>query len=78
MDDFYCKKLCDRCGKPLIPYRIMSRFNTDCLCSKCAEEERRHPDYHTACEAERQAVKAGDYNFQGIGWPGKNGRINNN
>ena len=45
------------------------RFNTDTLCMKCAEEERQHPDYELA------AVRAGNRNFAGLGWPGKNGRI---
>ena len=42
---------------------------------KCAEEERNHPDYQKAADAELAAVKRGDTNFPGIGWPGKNGRV---
>ena len=53
----------------------MSRFNTDALCMKCAEEERQHPDYQLAADIELAAVRAGDRNFEGIGWPGRNGRI---
>lgn len=52
----------------------MSRFNTDCLCEKCAEAERRHPDYRKAVEAERAAVSQRDMNFPAIGWPVENGR----
>ncbi len=52
----------------------MSRFNTDCLCPECTAEEQRHPDYRKAADAEMEAVKHGDYNFPGVGWPGKNGR----
>ena len=74
MDDFLTKKKCDRCGGDL-KVRIMSRFNTDCICMKCAEEERQHPDYQKAVDAELAAVRRGDMNFPGIGWPGKNGRI---
>ena len=74
MDEFLAKKKCDRCGGDL-KVRIMSRFNTDCLCMKCAEEERQHPDYQKATDAELDAVRRGDMNFPGIGWPGKNGRI---
>ena len=74
MDEFLAKKKCDRCGGDL-KVRIMSRFNTDCLCMKCAEEERQHPDYQKAVDAELAAVRRGDMNFPGIGWPGKNGRI---
>ena len=53
----------------------MSRFNTDVLCQKCIEEERSHPDYEKAAEAELAAVRRGNTNFSGIGWPGKDGRI---
>ena len=74
MDDFYTKKKCDRCGGDLA-IRTMSRFNTDCICMKCAEDERKHPDYQKACDAERAAVLAGDRNYPGIGWPGINGRL---
>ena len=74
MDEFLAKKKCDRCGGDL-KVRIMSRFNTDCICMKCAEEERQHPDYQKAVDAELAAVRRGDMNFPGIGWPGKNGRI---
>ena len=74
MDEFLAKKKCDRCGGDL-KVRIMSRFNTDCICMKCAEEERQHPDYQKAADAELDAVRRGNMNFPGIGWPGKNGRI---
>jgi hypothetical protein len=47
----------------------MSRFNTDCLCFECINEERQHPDYKKALDAERRAVQNGDYNFSGIGLP---------
>ncbi len=55
--------------------RQMSRFNTDVLCPACIEEERKHPDYEKATEAELAAVKRGERDFPGIGWPGKDGRI---
>ena len=48
---------------------------TDAICMKCAEEERRHPDYQLAADIELAAVRAGNRNFAGLGWPGKNGRI---
>jgi hypothetical protein len=65
---------CDRCGA-FLTSRIMSRFNTDCLCPECEEEERMHPDYAKAEAAEIAAVRRGDYNFPGIGWPDKDGRV---
>ena len=73
-DRFFRQALCDRCGGKL-KVRTMSRFNTDCICMKCAEEERNHPDYQKAVDAELAAVKRGDMIFPGIGWPGKNGRV---
>ena len=74
MDRFFAVKKCDRCGGEL-SVRQMSRFNTDVLCMKCIEEERNHPDYEKAVAAELEAVRRGDYNFPGIGWPGKDGRV---
>ena len=41
----------------------------------CEQEERNHPDYTKAAEAELAAIRAGDYNFPGVGWPGKDGRL---
>ena len=34
-DEFFTKKVCDRCGKPLT-VRTMSYFNTDAICPECA------------------------------------------
>ena len=47
----------------------MSRFNTDIICDPCEKLERAHPKYREAQEAELAAVKAGNYNFPGIGKP---------
>ena len=60
---------------PLSGGFTMSRFNTETICMKCAAEERQHPDYRLAVEAEKAACLAGDRNFVGVGWPGKNGRV---
>lgn len=49
----------------------MSRFNVDLLCMPCEDEERRHPDYDRARQAEEEAVKRGDYNYPGIGPPSR-------
>ena len=75
MDAFFRKTRCDRCGATLDGGFTMSRFNTDAICMKCAEEERQHPDYELAMRAEMEAVRSGDRDFPGIGWPGKNGRV---
>ena len=75
MDGFFNKKRCDRCGAPLNSGFTMSRFNTDAICMNCAEEERQHPDYQLAADAELAAISASNRNFAGNGWSGKNGRV---
>lgn len=67
MDRFFTQKTCDRCGAPLTGGRTMSMYNTDCICMKCAKEERQRDDYRKACDAERDAVRSGNYNYCGIG-----------
>jgi hypothetical protein len=60
---------CDRCyGDAQVS--IMSRFNTDTLCTKCEKKERKHPAYKAAADAELRACQAGNYNYPGIGKPG--------
>ena len=66
-DDFFTKTTCDRCGKPLNGVRTMSMFNTETICMECAEAERKRPDYEAAHAAEVAAVRAGDFNFKGVG-----------
>ena len=53
----------------------MSRFDTSALCFDCLEEERQHPDYQKAVDAELAALRSGNRNFAGLGWPSKNGRV---
>lgn len=48
----------------------MSMFNTQTICMDCNDSEKQHPKYKEAQQAELEAVKAGNYNFPGIGWPG--------
>lgn len=67
MDNFFTQKYCDRCGHTLKGGRTMSMFDTDCICMKCAEKERHRADYKDAVEADRRAIKNGNYNFKGIG-----------
>ncbi len=74
-DRFFTQKNCARCHKSFDGARTMSRFSTDCICERCAAEERNHPDYRKAVEAELESVRNGDRNFPGIGYPGeKSGR----
>lgn len=61
-------KRCDRCRKETLA-TIMSKFNRDIICMDCKDKERKHPDYKRASDAEFETVKAGFYNFPGIGKP---------
>ena len=70
-DTFFSKTNCDRCGKPLTGIRIMSMYNTDCLCMDCKEEERKRSDYKSAVDADNAEIRKGNYYFKGIGYPGK-------
>ena len=66
---------CDRCGGPLKGGRVLSDFTGEALCLSCKREERMHPDYQKAVDAAQAALNRGDFDFPGIGWPGKNGRV---
>ena len=67
MDRFFTQKQCDRCGGDLSSGRIMSMYNDDCICIKCKEKETEREDYNKARNADCEAIKAGNYNFSGIG-----------
>lgn len=67
MDNFFTKEHCDRCGAKLTA-RIQSMFNSDTICIKCKAEEREHPDYRKAVDADVEAIRQGNMNFKGIGW----------
>ena len=45
----------------------MSRFDTSALCLDSLEEERQHPDYQKAVDAELAALRSGNRNYEGIG-----------
>lgn len=74
-DNFFTQSQCDRCGGSLSDGRTMSRFDTSCLCLKCATGERNHPDYRKATDAEMEAVRHGVRNFPGVGWLGEKKRF---
>ena len=57
---------CDRCNGSLA-LSMMSKFNTDILCTHCKDDECEAPGYAAADAAECTAVKGGDANFPGIG-----------
>ena len=64
-DRFFTQTRCDRCGAELT-VRTMSRFNTDCICLKCADAEKHDPEYQRAVDAELAEIRKGNYNFKGI------------
>lgn len=67
MDKFYTQTTCDRCGGSLKEGRIMSMYNTDCICMKCKDKEMDREDYEKAVKADHEHIRNGDYNFKGIG-----------
>lgn len=64
------RDICDRCEQPPINNTtIMSKFNTQVICTPCKEKEMKHSKYKDAHDADNAAIKSGDYNFKGIGKP---------
>ena len=57
---------CERCGTGT-DVTIMSMFNTQIICQECKEEEKQHPDYEKAVDADVAEIKKGNFNFPGIG-----------
>lgn len=43
-------------------------YNDDVICLVCQKKEAQRSDYQDAVQADRDAIKRGDYNFPGIGW----------
>lgn len=66
MDKFFTQKNCDICGSSLEKGRIMSRFNTECICMDCSKKEKKDKDYEKAVQAEHEEIKKGNYNYNGI------------
>jgi len=67
--------LCNRCPQPLGVYRT-SWFNMDNLCEACQKSEEKHPDYGFARRMETVQVSLKNFNYEGVGWPGEDGRVN--
>lgn len=66
MNNALLKRFCDRCGVRF-GASTMSRFNRDMLCMPCLADEKKAPNYPQAEAVELAAVRAGDFNYQGIG-----------
>lgn len=58
---------CQRCGAETL-VTTGSYFDTQMICLAC-DKRGAHPDFERARRAELEAVKAGDYNYPGIGLP---------
>ena len=69
-DKFFTQKHCDRCGGSLEGGRIMSMFSEECICMECSKKERELPEFKEAVRTELEQINAGNYNFEGIGYPG--------
>jgi len=57
---------CDRCLEDTAAI-IMSMFNRDHICMLCKSEEQELPSYERARDADVEAYKLGNKNFEGIG-----------
>lgn len=56
---------CQRCGKETNVH-TMSMLNMDEVCMECKEEERKHPMYKAAMDADRAEIKKGNWNYEGL------------
>ena len=65
---------CQRCGEETNTF-TMSWFNTDNICMPCNDKENDHPDIKLAKDVELAHVKAGNFNYPGIGFPGNDSRV---
>jgi hypothetical protein len=59
---------CQRCSVEAKMY-TMSMFDVSLICMDCAATEKIHPEYSKAQKAECDAIKKGNTNFEGIGYP---------
>tara|TARA_B100000963_G_C22640769_1_gene680288 strand:+ start:8861 stop:9136 length:276 start_codon:yes stop_codon:yes gene_type:complete len=65
---------CQRC-ECKTSFFTMSWFNTEHICQSCNNQEELHPDFNFAKDVELAYVKRGNYNYPGVGYPGKDGRL---
>ena len=65
---------CQRCGRESHAF-TGSWFSGELICLDCSEAEETHPDFQYAHDTEEAAVRNGDLNFPGVGWPGPTGRV---
>ena len=58
---------CQRCGVKTASH-TMSMFDVALVCIDCYDREKNHYLYKNACSEEEKALKAGNRNFEGIGY----------
>lgn len=65
------KPKCDRCEtyQQGVFCLVLSYFNRQLICESCERKEQAHSNYTKARTAELNAVRAGNFNFPGIGLP---------
>ena len=61
---------CQRCFKKTDTH-IMSWYSQYLMCMECSDKENKRDDIKEAKKAEYEAVKSGNYNYEGIGYSGK-------
>ena len=61
---------CQRCYRETGGY-TMSMYSELLICMDCCDKENKRDDYKEARDADVAAIKAGNYNFKGIGEPGR-------
>ena len=59
---------CNRCNTQT-NITTMSMFNTQMICIPCKDTEKQHTKYKEAEQADIEAIKNKNYNFEGIGLP---------
>lgn len=65
---------CDRCKSKVKSYTL-SWFNTDYICMNCRIAEEKHPDIELAKATDINELRKGNYNYEGIGYPGEKERV---
>ena len=59
---------CMRCGEESGAH-IMSMYSKAIICLDCKDIETERPDYQAAVKADEDAIRRGDFNFEGLGEP---------
>lgn len=59
---------CQRCYEESSSH-IMSMYSDKLICMDCKSKEEKRDDYERARSAAQEAVRSGNYNFEGIGEP---------